>query len=358
MSKGKKTLQTRSSRGWLLGSLVLALCIFWALGPVSSQWIETIYSRKIYPGLSSLIMSITEALPFSLATVLLITLPLLWIIISLRSFQKRQSPWWLAYWLWRTLLALAIIYALFVIFWGANYRREPIEQLFRLTEQTTSQEDVEVLAKSLQTIVETNLNAESNMAVANSAIQDSLSNLYFDITGVSIILPEVKRLPPGWLILSGRASGVVSPWTLEAHVDGALPEVSFIAVGAHELAHLIGIAGEADADFVAAVAGLKANDAYARYAVALRLWWEAVATLPAQTQKDYLENLPPKARADLESSFEPYRRYRLPNWIQNFQQKSYNQYLRSQGVEAGIADYSRIVNLLVRAQKQKLLELP
>jgi hypothetical protein len=255
-------------------------------------------------------------------------------------------------------MTITVIYALFVIFWGANYRRHPVEQLFGLVDQTLSQGDVETLAKSLQSIVEAKVNTERNLSLATSAIQTSLSDLYLTLSGVSITLPELKRLPPGWLILSGRASGVISPWTLEAHVDGALPDLAFIAVGAHELAHLAGFGGEADADFVSAVAGLKAKDDYARYAVALRLWWDVVATLPSDTQKAYLESLPAQARADLESMFEPYRRYRVPNWIQQLQQKSYNQYLKSQGVEAGITDYSRIVNLLVRAQKQNLLELP
>ena len=358
MSRRKKTLQPRSSRGWLLGSLLLALCILWALVPVSSQWIETIYSRNIYPGLASLMMSLTGALPFSLATVLLITLPLLWIIISLRSFQKRQSFWWLVYWLWRTLMALAIIYALFVMFWGANYRRENIEHLFALTETTISQTDIEALVNSLQDILEQTVDSDRNMPQAMTAINDSLNNLNYNLTGKNLRLPKVKPLPPGWLILAGRASGVVSPWTLEAHVDGALPEVAMIAVGAHELAHLAGFAGEADADFVGAMAGLNAKDDYARYAVALRLWWEVVATLPVDQQANYFENLPIEATRDIRASIEPYQRYRLPNWIQQFQQKSYNQYLKSQGVEAGIADYSRIVSLLVRAQKQNLLEFP
>ncbi len=299
-------------------------------------------------------ISLTGQIPFSLATVLLIALPLVWVFITIRSYQKRQTWWWLGWWLWRSVLSLAALYVLFVILWGANYRREPIETLFKLSESSISQTDLESLAASLQTIIEDTVDSERDLARATSAIRDSLVQTSYNLTGHTLRLPEVKRLPPGWLILSGRASGVVSPWTLEVHVDGALPDVSYIAVGAHELAHLAGFAGEADADFISAIAGLNAQDNYARYSVALRLWWDAVATFPTSTQKDYLDKLPQKAREDLESSFEPYRRYKLPAWIQNIQSQTYNQYLKTQGVEAGIADYSRIVNLLVKAQKQKL----
>jgi Protein of unknown function (DUF3810) len=357
MSKDLAQPTVNVPREWLLGGLLLLCCLSWFLLNPSSALVEALYSRRIYPFLSSLVVPLTSFLPFSLATVLLLSLPLLWLAFSIRSFQKRTSRGWLALWLWRTLVCLAILYGLFVIFWGANYRREAIEHLAHLPATSVIPSDVENLAKALQNILEETVNSQRNTARAAKAIKTSLEQTTFDLTGVTPTLPTfAKRLPGGWLILAGSASGVVSPWTLEAHVDGALPEVSYLAVGAHELAHIAGFAGEADADLVAAIAGLKAQDAFARYAVALRLWWDVVATFTPEDQKAYLEQLPKQALIDLESTFEPYRRYQLPNWIQSLQRSSYNQYLKTQGVEAGLADYSRIVNLLVKAQKQGLLE--
>lgn len=330
----------------------MALCILWLLSKPPTSWIEQIYSRGLYPFVSGMIIPITAAIPFSLSTLLLLAIPLLWTVISLSSFQKRQSNWWWGWWLWRSLVTASIIYALFVLLWGANYRRESVETLYGLPDLSISQDEVKTLADSLLKTIETTVNAERNETRAITAIQDAMIQINYNLTGASLTLPVPKRLPAGWLILSGRASGVVSPWTLEAHVDGALPEVAYIAVGAHELAHLAGFAGEADADFVSAIAGLNAKDDYARYAVALKIWWDAVSTFSTELQKQYLDKLPSQARADLESSFEPYRRYRMPIWIQRLQHQSYDWYLKTQGVEAGISDYSRIISLLVKAQKQ------
>jgi hypothetical protein len=208
----------KASRGFLLGILLIALCLLWFLSQPSPVLLEQVYSRGLYPLLSGLITNITGPIPFSLATVLLISLPLLWIIITLRSYQKRQGLGWWGWWLWHNLLALAMIYALFILFWGANYGRESVESLFALPETSISQNDVEVLADSLLTIIQNTVKAERNMDRAISSIEDALSQVNYNLTGRSLKLPQIKRLPAGWLILSGRASGAISPWTLEAHV--------------------------------------------------------------------------------------------------------------------------------------------
>ena len=80
-------------------------------------------------------------------------------------------------------------------------------------------------------------------------------------------------MPPGTLLTFGYA-GIASPFTLEANLDGGLTSVSKVAVAAHELTHTAGFAREADTDFLSALAGLRADDPYARYAVALSFFCE------------------------------------------------------------------------------------
>jgi hypothetical protein len=62
--------------------------------------------------------------------------------------------------------------------------------------------------------------------------------------------------------------------------------------------------------------------------------------------------LPQQARDDLEAMYEPFRRCRLPGWIQTLQTGLYDRYLTSQGVEEGVRDYSRTTTLLLAAQRQ------
>ncbi len=151
---------------------------------------------------------------------------------------------------------------------------------------------------------------------------------------------RLKRLPAGVLGPWGVA-GVISPWTLEAHVDGALPGWTRVGVGAHELAHLAGFASEADAEFVGLLASLTSSHPHARYAGALRAW----RALPAELRAGV--PLPAAARSDL-AALEAVlagRRDGLarPAW------RLYDLWLRSRGQPQGIAGYGQGPRLLARA---------
>ena len=316
-------------------------------------FVEPVYSRGIYPFLASVFVSLGSGLPFSLSSLLLILLPILWITWMVVSF-RRWSIWrWLFVWLWRGVVAAVFLGLWFTLSWGTNYKRASVEAQLGLSDGATTEADLERFSELLLALIEQNVSAPRDEKRAMASLKTSLQNVVQDLTGVMPPLPEtVKRLPGGSLIRFGNASGVMSPFTLEPHVDGALPEVSFLAVGAHELAHVAGYAGEADADFIAALAGLRADDAYARYAVSLRLFNQATAQLPAKKRSDFLEALPPRARQDLEDIYEPFRRYQMSATLRRLQQKSYDSYLKRAGVEEGIADYSRSIWLLLQAQKE------
>lgn len=344
-------------RSFLLGALVIGLSMWWLVSSPSQMGVEALYSRNLYPAFATIIVPLTNSFPASLAAFLLLLLPLLWLLGLRLSWRRRSGTGaWLLKSLWSTAVAAALIYLLFVGLWGANYQRLPVEALFALPDTLPIQDDLLMLSDTLMATIQENATAPRREDAALASVAQAMRVLVFEITGVTPTLPErVKRLPAGSLIRLGSASGVASPWTLEPHVDGALPDVSHVGVGAHELAHIAGYAGEADADFVSALAGLRAEDGFARYAVAIRLWRAAVAQLPREARENYYEQLPNRAKRDLVAMAEPFERYRPPRFIAELQRRSYDRYLKIQGVEAGVADYSRIVNLLIAAQQKGLL---
>jgi hypothetical protein len=327
----------------------MAGILVWRLANPNSQWLEQNYSLGLYQSIARSVVPVTNSVPFSISAVLLVTLPVIWIVWTVQRFRRRQFLKWLR----RTLLFTLLIYSSFVITWGANYGRESIERQLGLDTATFAENDLQRLVDTLTNTLQENVTAERNVRAAQASLRGSLIETVETITGTPPTLPAwVKSLPSGSLILGGNASGVISPFTLEPHLDGALSEPYALAVGTHELAHIAGYAGEADTDFVAALAGLNADDPYARYAVALKLWNDAVAQLPEDKRGAAFAALPEKARDDLQQMYEPFRRYRLPQWMQNLQTGLYNQYLTSQGVEEGIKDYSRTTTLLLAAQRQ------
>jgi Protein of unknown function (DUF3810) len=336
-----------------VGIGVLLLAVLVSVLPIPSSAMEAVYTRGLYPVIAAILIPVTALLPFSLALVGLVALPILALVALLRARQGvRPKPN-----LWRVAaqagLTLLYIYGAFQLLWGLNYRRESIETLLELNTAPVTQTELETVARGLLRVVHDNATATRDPAAAILSLRDAIRETVREVTGRTPTLPpRVKSPPAGWLIAL-RTSGVVSPLTLEAHVDPGLPEPFFVAVSAHELTHLTGSAGEADTDLIAAISGLRARDPYARYCIALNYFMDVYAELPAKTQATLGAELPTVARSDWNAYIAALRRYKLPDAITNVTQGAYSGYLQSQGVAAGIRDYSRIVTLLAQSWRRK-----
>jgi hypothetical protein len=168
--------------------------------------------------------------------------------------------------------------------------------------------------------------------------------------------PTVRELPPGTLLRAGFA-GIALPWLLEPHVDGGLPGASRVAVATHELTHTAGWAREADTDALSVLAALSCDDPVVRYAGALhgaQLMASAIATTvgpghPARLRtSERFAALPEVAMADRRAMADAFARYHQPATARTVG-RVYDAYLRSQGVEDGLADYGNAGGVLASA---------
>ncbi len=340
----------------LLILIVTGFVIWWTFAPPPAPWVEYVYSRAFYRWLASAVVPLSDLSPVSLSALLIPGFVLALSLLLWRSWRRRQTASrWLLLRLGRGLSFMILLYALFIVSWGANYRRLPLGDVLELKASPVELNDVIELTRQLSEIITENApkgqsrNAQTALASLRKSLDDVLTELKTPVT-----LPtRIKKLPAGILLAVG-SSGVISPILLEAHIDAALPEAVFLAIATHELAHIAGFAGEADAELLAAIAGLKTSDPYARYTVALQLFTQLVGQLPADVQASFLKALPTEARQDLELSRKALARYQQPT-LTTLSRNIYDRYLRTQGVSAGIADYSRITKLLVQAKRQGLV---
>jgi hypothetical protein len=297
-------------------------------------------------------MPLSGAVPWSLSLLLAgptLVAALLWILWPL---LRRRRLW---YAVGRLFCVIVLGYAWFLLGWGANYRRVPLDERLALTGTPVTTSEVERLAARLLEVIAREADAERDLDAALASGMAALRATAERIEGRPVTLPpRVKRTPPGLLLRAG-ASGVFAPWLLEPHVDGALPDYQHLAVALHELAHAAGYAGEADADLMAALAGLTASDPFMRYSTALRFLETVAGRLPAASRTALLATLPEPAQADLAQWHGVLREYHVPAWLRGLQFTLYDRYLRSQGVSEGIADYGRVVTLLVAADRAGLV---
>ena len=138
--------------------------------------------------------------------------------------------------------------------------------------------------------------------------------------------------------------GMLSPFSLEVLVNGAVLGFERPFLVAHEWSHLAGYANESEASFVGALVCL-AGDAQSRYSAWLYLSSQLVRHLSPDGRDRVWAGLDDGPRADLRAIAERLREA-VPVVRRNAN-RVYDRYLRANRVDAGIASYGLVVDLLL-----------
>ena len=340
----------------------VALIAVWTFFPPPPAWIDRFYTGEFYAAVASVLVPLTGGTRLPVTMLLLGVLVLglaLRLILGERGRGWRALWHWLWRWLRRGVVAGVTLYALFIVLWGANYARTPLETRLGLSTVVVP-DTLEHLAfaEVLSNVIRHDHAAAADWDTDLAAGQASLARVVEQLEGRTVTLPRyVKRTLPGFLLFTGQATGLTVPWTLEAYVDGALPYPYALATALHEAAHVAGYGSEAETDFIAAVAGLTSDNASVRYSTALTYFGRSAprSLLPERYQV-IVNRLPERFTQDTEALRRAYERYRAPDVIGQVQARFYDGYLRSQGVTAGVGDYGRAITLLLAATRDEVLE--
>lgn len=330
---------------WLVPAGIIVV-----LGLLAAGWpraVPQFWLQQIWPTLFGFWQSVQQALPFPavallapLITVLLLGLPLL-------AWRTGSRPADGAFVL---VLCLTVLLAWLQLGWGLNYGREPVAQQLGLTGGTTVQQRLDLAAYLADVLAET---ADSHIDVrqATQASARELTALLGPLGYPGPISAEPVRVPAG-LFLAFDVAGSLFPPSLEGLVDGGLTGWQQVAVGVHELTHVAGVAREDDATLLAALAGLRSGDDYARYALALDAFTRL--ELPPARREQLYAALPARAKADLAEAAAVRRTYRSAA-LSRAQSAVFGLWLRLQGSEGGVADYSLGASRLPLALETGLL---
>lgn len=344
-------------------SLLVALSL---LAPAS--WIEGGYALGLFPWIQNALVPVTGVVPWPLMGTLLVTLPLLLPFVIWRRWRRGRAQGASRRSLWGggslTALRWALyVYALFLLLWGLGYQRVPIERRWGLGDGELTAEQVRDVQMQLIALLRRDapaVDAAVDEATEERAWRATVAAeraLVQQFEGWSPAVPGNIKYPPAGTLMAFGIYGVVSPFTLEANVDPALPPPMRLAIRGHELAHLFGYNGEADANLVGFLAGLRADDAFARYAAALSLSRYAILGADFAWQLQFQMLLPKRARDDLVELRRSNERHVQPT-MAKVSVAMNDGYLKSQGVTLGVYDYDRCFELFVRCVERGLVELP
>lgn len=354
-------MRSRTWRSWawlIVVGLAVAVNLLLAVAPAA--WIESVWMARLWPAWTAITVRLQAALPVPLTPLLLITLALLgWWLVERRGRGRYVAA---------LLMWLAVVALTFLPAWGAAYRRAPLAETLRLAPGGADRADLLAALEHLVVVVRAAAPEQplarpavavdrdafaTGVAAAAACVQRTDEA----ITGRHVHLPSsVRRLPEGALLRAGYA-GITLPWLLEPYVDAGLPPAAYLSVAAHELTHAAGWAREADTDALAVLAGLRCDHDWVRYAAALHAVQIVSTSLQPLLANDAaararaaaaVADLPDAARADRAALGDAVRRWRNPA-LSSAVTAVYDGFLRSQGVQAGVADYDAAGALVAAA---------
>lgn len=315
-----------------------------ALAPWPARWVERTYSRGVYPALQPALTSVSSLVPIALldAGVLVLLCVLAAVIVrGVRRGGWRRAGAAALLWLVTT---TAVVYLLFMASWGFNYRRLPLEAKVDFDRARISREAaVRLASEAVARVNAGHLQAHAARFDPGTLARElEATGRLLGGGGATLAQPKVSLF--GFYFRKAAIDGMTVPVFLEIILNPDLLPVERPSVLAHEWAHLAGYADESEASFVGWVAGVRSQDAVARYSAWLDAYRAAAGALP-RSVRARLPPLDAGPRADFAAIAARYERS-SPR-VRTAARGAYDSYLRANRIDEGIANYGVVLQLML-----------
>lgn len=347
-------------------SVILLLISFVMLivGRINTEYIEYWVSRKVYLIVSGILTSISNLYSGSLGEILIffhVLLILYLILQSLFSIKAKQREKFLDL-ISIILFILCWNFFLFQIGFGVNNYRQPIEALFELDNEMITESD---LAKTYEYLIKKTNEAryqtelDNNSLTIDSVLSDAYLG-YFELAKkYSFISPAKVRVKP--LRLSGVFSssgytGIYLYFIGEPNVNEQAPLFTLGFVASHEIGHQKGFASENDANFVGFLASIEHPDpnfVYSGYEAMMTYVGNSLYDTDPALYKELSQRISKDVLTDMkvEQQFWNAHVVKKNEEIHNAINDSF---LKANNQPEGLASYSRVTELAVKAYKKGL----
>ncbi|MEM9917589.1 MAG: DUF3810 domain-containing protein [Bacteroidota bacterium] len=333
------------------------------------EMIERFYSRGLYIGIRWILDYTVAFLPVPSLYVFIFSL-LFWGLY--RLFRKRKAGllWWqrILQFLFSTLAFLSGVVFFFLVLWGFNYGRIPLEDQIDIKPKPLDRrellEELSFFTPKLmenRRLVSTDsfpLDAQDLPEDLHPQIRKVVEANLLDMGYPDAGEPRLRQLRPQGVLLRISTAGFYMPLTGECHVDAGLHPIQLPFVMAHEYYHAYGFTDEGSCNFMAFLACIRSEDAFIRYAGYMGYWRYLAGGYRQADRKiygSYYRSLPLELRKDLKAIRD--RMDEFPDILPEVRNLAYNTYLKAQGIEEGIKNYSRIVMLAAAWRKKEKNDL-
>lgn len=352
----------------LAARIVFCLTVLAALVHIVSLISEDFADLYVrYPGafVRGVLAKITGVFPFSVAELVVITIPV-WlfmiIMISRKAFKKGDTA--SSRFVWGTVAVVAALYSLFVLGFGMGYHGTPLASKLGLEEVPVTPEELESTASRLSEDASKELDeivfsssGRSYMGYSVKELNSKLNDAYEKACKKYGFIPDlrsnVKTVAFSDAVAYTHISGLYSYYTGEANVVTAFPDYSLPFTMAHEMAHQRGFAPEEEANFVAFLVCMESDDPYIRYSGYINVFeyvMSALGNASSEKVSSVYFSVDIRIRRELIDGYRATEKYR-GSTAGKVADKVNDTTLKLNGQEAGSDSYGLVVDLAVAYYK-------
>jgi hypothetical protein len=339
-------------RGWVVAPIV-AVGLF--AMPIPSSAVDEFYSRDLYPWIQSALTAISNLVPWAVMDILLVGATGLVVYRSARlvlAARRRGVSGAVAEGLKRLIRAASVIVVAFMLFWGLNYRRLPLETT--LEGSTAARPTEAMLVEAIGEAVELAVRLRPQALATMPETNDELARVLAPPMDAALARlhrgslarpgrPKISRVLTPYFTASG-VDGMINPLALESIVHRELLPFERPFVLAHEWAHLAGHGDEAEASAVGWFACMNGPPSLA-YSASLYLVMTGGGQLGGEARSRAFAKIDQGVREDFEKVRQ--RLLRQRPMVRQASSTVYDKYLKANRVHEGTASYSRAVNVIL-----------
>ncbi|MCK5782325.1 MAG: DUF3810 domain-containing protein [Flavobacteriales bacterium] len=351
----KRKLFSKISIGTVFSLLFINQVLF-LIQPFSSDFIFSSYTQG-YFRLTTLIERIVFSIfTFSIGDLLYIFLFLVIILhffkIIIKLFRRDFSI--VKFIIVDFLAILALVWLLLGTQWNWNYMQPTIAEKLHLNTEKYDIEELAAFTKDL--IIKTSITQEnSNFSVFynnSSSILDISPLGYKEMAKKDDFFvynyPSIKYSIFSDLLKYVGVSGYYNPFTAEAQITLGIPIKQMPFVINHEIAHQLGIASEAEANFIGYIASINNPLSTIQYSGHLNLLMYCLSDLRKNKYENYKEitsTIPKAVKNDINEIVNFWESYR--NDYRRYSDKGYDMFLKSNQQKDGLNSYNKVVSLAI-----------
>ena len=330
----------------ILGLLLLAFCVVCRFHAPSADF----YAEKLYPCISGVLSFVAAIFPFSLEEIAVITFFVLILFLVVKGIRRRERFFVLAGKLITLVMWLGVW---FYMGWGNNYYRTGLYERNGIERAVYDEAVFRTFLSGFT--AELNQAATKTGAFDKESLETDIKSYYTDVvrpfgyTGLHG-WQHIKKPLFNRLYSAVSVSGFMGSFFCESQVNEDVLDLEYPFVAAHELAHLAGVASEAEANWWAFDFCRNSPESAVCYSGYLSILpyvlQNAKMLLPSDDYNLWAASVSDKVKADYTASVRHWKELRV-GWIDRTQSWIYNLFLKWNGVSEGIHDYFGVVSVIM-----------